>query len=203
MPSFRITQVIFWLGLAIYLGGLVTLGGIVAWPLFSVLGHTSVHVAGMSTHLNQSRQLAGLIFGRILEAFNVVEIVCLALMFLAIFTQMALHLNLLNIWVWLRLTLAVLLLLLSVYDIFIVSPAIHRQHHQWIANVDTHPAIALAHRRIFWKLHRQSEALGTSEIGLLLILLVVSAWGISQPTRRKFLTLTPASHPPSPTNPHA
>ncbi len=199
MSAFRMTQVIFWLGLSIYLGGLVALGGIVAWQLFSILGHTSVQVAGMSAHLNQSRQLAGLIFGRILEAFNVVEIVCLALMFVAICTQMALHLNLLNIWVWLRLVVAVLLLLLSLYDIFIVSPAVHRQHHQWIANVDAHPAIAQAHRQVFWKLHRESEALGTSEIGLLLIMLVVSAWGISQPTRRKFLTLAP----PSPLNPHA
>ena len=127
MSAFRMTQVIFWLGLSIYLGGLVALGGIVAWQLFSILGHTSVQVAGMSAHLNQSRQLAGLIFGRILEAFNVVEIVCLALMFVAICTQMALHLNLLNIWVWLRLVVAVLLLLLSLYDIFIVSPAVHRQ----------------------------------------------------------------------------
>lgn len=203
MSAFRMTQVIFWLGLSIYLGGLATLGGIVAWQLFSILGHTSVHVAGMSAHVNQSRQLAGLIFGRILQAFNVVEIICLALMFLAIFAQMALHLNLLNIWVWLRLILAVLLLLISVYDIFIISPAIHRQHYQWIANVDSHPAIARAHQQIFWQLHRTSETLGVSEIGLLLLMLVVSAWGISQPTRRQFLVPAVPDHTPSPASPHA
>lgn len=202
MSVFRVTQVIFWLGLSIYLGGLATLGGVVAWQLFSILGHTSLHVAGMSSHLNQSRQLAGLIFGRILEAFNVVEIVCLAGMFLAIVTQMAWHLNLLNIWVWLRLILAVALLLFTVYDIFVVSPAIHRQHRQWVANVDSQPAIAMAHRQIFWKLHHESEALGTSEIGLLLAMLAVSAWGISQPTRRKFMAQTSLSGQPSPITPH-
>lgn len=185
--SFRLTQVLFWLGVSTWFGGLVVLGPVVAWQLFTTIGQAHVQVAGMNPQLDQSRELAGLVFGNILQIFYWIELVCLGLITGAAVGQMLLHLHLWNAGVWLRLLVIVLLAAVTLHDVFFVAPQVFSQHSQWVADLTNQPAAASVHEKLFKQYHASAEHDGAIETVLLLALLVISAWAIHYPTRKAYL----------------
>ena len=182
--SFRLTQVCFWLGISAWFGGLLVLGPVVAWQLFATIAHAHVQVAGMNTHLDQSRELAGLVFGNILHIFYWIELVCLGLILGAVVGQMLLHLHLWNAGVWLRLLVIVLLAAVTLHDVFFIAPQVFAQQSQWLASLTTRPAAAKVHEKLFSQYHLAAEHDGVIETVLLLALLIISAWCVNYPTRK-------------------
>ena len=160
------------------------LGPIVAWQLFTTISHAGVHVAGMNPQLDQSRELAGKVFGNILTVFARVELVCMVLMAIAVTLQMLLYLHLWNMWVWLRALVLALLIILALHDIFFITPQVHLQHRLWVGDLSTQPAQAKIHQRRFAEFHAAAEHDGAIEAFFLLTLLLVSAWGINYPSRK-------------------
>ncbi len=190
--GFRISQCFFWLALAVYFGGLAALGPLAAYEIFTIIPETHAQVPGMSSHLNQPKQLAGDVFGHILKAFNPVELSCAVVLLLAVGVQMALYLKWRNMWNVLRVLLVCTVVVVTFFDRFYTFPRVWREHRLWVKNVDQHPQRAAAHRKKFEYLHAQSEHLGELELLLLLALLLVSAAGVQQPQRSGKKMLAPA-----------
>ncbi len=195
MISFRLTQVALWLGISIWLGGLLVLGPVVAWQLFTTLAHVHAHAAVIKPQLNQPRELAGMVFGNILRIFYRIEWVCVGLVTAAVFVQTFFHLHWWNIWVWLRVLVLAALLAITLHDILGIAPQVFREHKLWIASLPASPAAAAVHRAAFAAYHADAEHDGVAEIMLLSGLLFISAWGINYPTRKKYLRLIPGTQP--------
>lgn len=189
MAGFRFTQVLFSLGLSIYFGGLLILGALVAPEMFHTISTAGVHAAVINPKLNESKELAGLIFGNILQIFAIFQLVCLLLMLFAALMQMAFHLNAVNIWVWLRLGGLVLLAMMLGSQMLQLDPAVRREHTLWLQNVDANPARAALYKARFQHDHTAAEHNGMIQIGLLLALVFVQGWGINFPTRREFIRM--------------
>jgi hypothetical protein len=187
LTGFRITQVLFSLGLCIYFGGLLILGALVAPVLFHTISAAGVHAAVINSKLNESKELAGLIFGNILQLFSIVQLVCLFLMLFSVLFQMAFHLSAVNIWVWLRLGGVLILAVLLGSQMLRLDPMVRREHKLWVENVDTHPAQAALHKARFQRYHAAAEHNGVFQMVLLLTLVFVQGWGINYPTRREFI----------------
>ncbi len=187
MAGFRFTQVLFSLGLSIYFGGLLILGALVAPEMFHTISTVGVHAAVINPRLNESKELAGLIFGNILQIFAIFQLVCLLLMLFAALMQMACHLNAVNIWVWLRLGGLVLLAMMLGSQMLQLDPAVRREHKLWLQNVDANPARAALYKARFQRDHTAAEHNGMIQMGLLLALVFIQGWGINYPTRREFI----------------
>ncbi len=188
--GFRISQCFFWLALAVYFGGLAALGPLAAYEIFTVIPANHARVPGMSTQLDQPRQLAGDVFGHILKAFNPVELSCVAVLVLTVGVQMVFYLRWRNPWNIARVILVCAVVGVTLFDRFYTFPRVWNQHRLWVENVDQHPQLAATHRKTFEALHAQSEHLGEIELFLLLALLLVSAAGVQQPERDKTKHLT-------------
>ena len=199
MAGFKLTQVIFWLGLSIYFGGLFLLGPIVASQIFSTIRGAGAQITGTSPHTDPATELAGSVFGNILHLFNLVELICLPLILIPIVIQMSLYMYIWDVWLWLRLALAVVLAIIAVQDIFLLSPKIRTVHDQWIKNTDSNPDLATQNQALFKTLHSQAERNGKIKAVLLLLLVIVSAWGVNYPTRweyvQQIVTQTPGPAP--------
>ena len=187
MAGFRFTQVLFSLGLCIYFGGLLILGALVAPEIFHTISAAGVHAAVINPKLNQSKELAGLIFGNILQIFSIFQLVCLFLMLFSALFQMAFHLNAVNIWVWMRLGGVLILAVLLGSQMLRLDRAVRQEHKLWVQNVDTNPAQAALHKAQFQRYHAAAEHNGMIQMALLLALVFVQGWGINYPTRREFI----------------
>lgn len=187
VAGFRFTQVLFSLGLCIYFGGLLILGAVVAPEIFHTISAAGVHASAINPKLNQSKELAGLIFGNILQIFSVFQLVCLFLMLFCSLFQMAFHLNALNIWVWLRLGGVVILAMLLGSQMLYLDPAVRHQHALYVQRVDSNPANAALHKAHFQRYHAAAERNGMIQIAVLLALVFIQGWGINYPTRREFI----------------
>ena len=195
MISFRLSQVALWLGISLWLGGLLVLGPVVAWQLFTTLAQAHAHSTSIQPQLNQPRELAGIVFGNILRVFYRIELGCAGLAAAAVLVQTLLHLHWWNIWVWLRVMVLAVLLAITLHDVLDIAPQVFREHKLWIASLPANPAAAATHRAAFAAYHADAEHDGEAEIVLLFGLLVISAWAINYPTRKKYLRLI-AGPPP-------
>ncbi len=187
MAGFRLTQVLFWLGLSIYFGGLLILGVLVAPEIFNTISAAGIHAATINPHLNQSKELAGAIFGGILQYFSIFQLVCLFLMLFSLLFQMAFHLNAMNLWVWLRLGGVVVLAVLLGGQMLQIDPSVRREHQLWLQYVDTDAGRAARYKAAFQRDHSAAERNGMFQMGVLLALVFVQGWGINYPTRREFI----------------
>jgi hypothetical protein len=187
MAGFKLTQVIFWLGLSIYCGGIFLIGPIVASQVFSTIRGAGAPATPIGSHPDPATELAGNVFGNILHLFNMVELICLPLILIPIVIQMALYMYVWDIWLWLRLALVMILVIVAVQDIFLLSPKIRSVHDQWIKNIDANPDLAAQNQSLFKTLHARAELNGKIKAVLLLLILIVSAWGITYPTRQEYV----------------
>lgn len=187
MAGFRFTQVLFWLGLCIYFGGLLILGLLVAPEIFNTISTAGVHATTINPHLNQSKELAGEIFGNILQYFSIFQLLCLFLMLFATLFQMAFHLGAMNIWVWLRLGGVLILAMLLGGQMLQIDPAARRDHKLWVKYVDTNVARAVLYKAEFQRGHAAAERNGMIQMLVLLALVFIQGWGINYPTRREFI----------------
>ncbi len=187
MAGFRFTQVLFALGLSIYFGGLLILGALVAPEIFHTITAAGVHAAVINPKLNQSKELAGLIFGNILQIFSIFQLLCLFLLLFCSLFQMAFHLNVLNIWVWLRLSGVLILAMLLGSQMLHLDPAVWHEHKLYLQFVDSNPAKAALHKAQFQQYHTAAERNGMIQIAVLLALVCIQNWGINYPTRREFI----------------
>ncbi len=187
MAGFRFTQVLFALGLSIYFGGLLILGALVAPEIFHTITAAGVHAAVINPKLNQSKELAGLIFGNILQIFSIFQLLCLFLLLFCSLFQMAFHLNVLNIWVWLRLAGVLILAVLLGSQMLQLDPAVRQEHTLYLQFVNSNPAKAAQHKARFQRYHAAAERNGMIQMAVLLALVFIQNWGISYPTRREFV----------------
>ena len=187
MAGFRFTQVLFSLGLCIYFGGLLVLGAVVAPEIFHTISAAGVHASVINPKLNQSKELAGLIFGNILQVFSIFQLVCLFLMLFCSLFQMAFHLSALNIWVWLRLTGVLILAMLLGSQMLRLDPAVRREHKLYLQYIDSNPADAALHKAQFQRYHAAAERNGMIQMAVLLALVFIQGWGINYPTRHEFI----------------
>ena len=174
MLGYRITQVVYWVGAALYLGGIVALGVVAAPAIFQTVRETGAGMPGMGAWINSSQQLGGEIFGNVLIRFRVLEWLCLAMM----------GLGMVGGWMWgqqrklgrwVRVGLLSVLGLLVIYDAVYLTPAVWQARSQWRQASDASHALELQRR--FDVLHKQAEGLGHAKMWLLLGLVTVSAWG--------------------------
>ncbi|MGC8623826.1 MAG: hypothetical protein ACP5VQ_01005 [Phycisphaerae bacterium] len=187
MTGFRITQILFWFGLSIYFGGLLILGTLVAPEIFNTIAAAGVHTSTINPLLNESKELAGRIFGNILYYFSIFQLICLFLMLFSVLFQMAFHLNAMSIWVWLRLGGVLMLALLLGAQMLRIDPAVRREHQLWLQYVDTDAARAAVHQAQFARDHAAAERNGIIQMILLLTIVCIQGWGINYPTRREFI----------------
>ncbi len=175
MFGYRITQIIFWLALSVYFGGLTILGSVVAAQLFGTAQHLNISAPGISPHLNAPREIAGTMFGNILQIFSYVELLCLPLMLIALLLQLAVFVGPLNFWLWLRILLTVGLLFVAFEDVFRTGPEVRRAHEAWVKAADSQPALIAEKQKAFDALHAKSETNGKIKILVMALLVVVSA----------------------------
>jgi hypothetical protein len=204
VAGFRITQVLFSLGLSIYFGGLLILGLLVAPEIFNTLSAAGVHATTINPQLDQSKELAGAIFGNILAVFAIVQIGCLFLMLFSVLFQMAFHLNVIDIWVWLRLGAVLILAMLLGGQMLRIDPAVRREHQLWVRDVNAGSAQAATHEAAFKRDHAAAERNGGFQMAVLLMLVLIQGWGIYYPSGREFVRtlaeraklIEPSAEPP-------
>ena len=197
----RLSRTFFWLALALYLGGIITLGAIVAPALAQTVRQDHVTYPSLPTGLDMDRQTIGQLFGPLLYRFLYVEMACAGVMAVAIAIETWVggqHASTPNdapsaprfpISLKIRSFLLLIVLALLAYDAFQLTPSVWHARNAWRTAASTNPAAAHgALEDQFNILHIRSENLGHAKVYALLALLVVTAWSIprkGQPTSPK------------------
>ena len=183
--TFRIFRTVFWLALALYLGGLVALGAIAAPKIFSTLqsthdavtppAGTAAPTTGSAALWNDPRQIGGEVFGNILAAFSKLEISCMAAMLLAIVGESLLFRGVLlrKRCHLARIALVIVVAGLLAYDTTVLWPDIIAQRTAWRESTD--PSAKSTAKTRFDALHKTSESLAHTKVYILLALLLVTA----------------------------
>jgi len=176
----KFAEVIFWVGLSVYFGGLVAVGAIVAPAVFQSATNAHVSMPGIaSPPLDMPREVGGEIFGAVLNRFAYLEAAALVLMFIGLAAWILgnRHVR----WgTWLLLALWSLVAALTIYDSASLRPRVWELRQ---ARRDTAAAHASAAPNTPWPediefdgLHRRSEMLGRVKAYALLAMLLITAW---------------------------
>jgi hypothetical protein len=196
----RTAAALWWLGLSLYLGGMVALGIIVAPTLFAGLRELHAPLPGWPNAADGPDQLGGELFGRFLLRFQWVEMLCIALMALAVVVS-GWKLIRSNALGWAQRGLLVAVGLLFVYDASFLTPAVFAARTQWRQTVYQHagdpgntivtgldPSI-LAHVVRFDQLHQRAKLVGQLKVWTLAALVIVSACGMAAVPDKKVPTV--------------
>ena len=168
----RAANIAWWLGLSLYLGGMLALGAIAAPAIFHTVRETGASLPGLMPWMNARDQLGGEIFGDVLQRFAWVQWVCLSLLLAgtaAAFTKAQPRLL-----VWIKGGLLLILILLAMYDSLSLNPLIWRVRKEWRAANTQQLADPLA--KEFNDLHKTAERVAQAKAYALLGLLLSSAW---------------------------
>ena len=168
----RAANIAWWLGLSIYLGGMLALGAIAAPAIFHTVRQTGTTLPGLMPWMNAKEQLGGEIFGQVLQRFAWVEWVCLGLMLAG--SVVAFRKAQPRASVWIKGGLLFILILLTMYDLQSLNPLIWRVRKEWRAANTQQLADPLA--KEFNDLHKTAERVAQAKAYALLGLLLSSAW---------------------------
>jgi hypothetical protein len=141
MPNFGhlATNLVYHLGLALWIGGTVALGALVAPQLFRTL----------------PRYQAGAIFGQILRRFARVRLVALVATIAAAAVKHLVWERNVSLWIGIRWAALAFLAAAIVYEVGVLEKAMEaRRVHLTPETADDDP-----HRRAFTTLHKRAEAL--------------------------------------------
>ena len=178
----RIAASLWWLGLALYLGGIVAIGLTVAPTLFQGVTEVGATLPHWPIPADSPRQLGGELFGRILLQFQWIEITAISLMSLGV---------ILSGWkliptpslAWAQRALLAVVGLIFIYDACLLTPEIFDTRDQWRQSVyrRANQATIDANRARFDSLHQRDEFVGHLKVWTLAVLAVVSSVGMTAP----------------------
>lgn len=174
----RILWFLFFLAMALHLGGMVALGVIAAPAIFRTVRANEAVLPGMPPWVNATDQLGGEIFGEVLMRFRMIETAALAIMGLVVLLELALYVRgkwSLSVQV-VRAALVAAVATLVIYDAASLTPTVWETRTRWRQAADVNQAAAL--KTDFDRLHKRSENLGRVRVYLLLALLGVSVAAI-------------------------
>lgn len=183
MTGFRIVNVVFWLALAVYLGGLVSLGAVAAPAIFGTV--KAEHIVGARAGLEEPGQVGGEIFGNVLRRFAPVEWACLGTLAGAAVMQMWLWPGKEKGWMQWRKGLLAALVAVAVYDRTVTEPAVVAARTAWQEAMAHRPTAVAEHRERFTALHTTAERLAEAKVGLLAGIAVAAAWGMYDGKEKK------------------
>jgi hypothetical protein len=169
----KVFDVLFWLGLSVYVGGMVAVGAIVAPSVFATARDSSLTMPAnlAPAPLEMDRQVGGQIFGDILDRFAYVEYASTALLLIAVMGMILARVRLARVLLVLWFVLALLL----AYDALYLRPAVKAQRELVRGTAIHHTlseTIPWPEREAFDALHKRSEAVGSAKVYVLLALLL-------------------------------
>ena len=193
----RVANVAWWLGLAAYFGGIVTIATI-APVVFHTTRDTGITMPGivsppLDVGTHAGGQAAGEIFGAILNRFAWVEVVALGLMLAGLAGFLLAHTPVRRS-VWVLMILWMLLALVLGYDAGVLRPAVvvKRAEVRTSAALHAHDpqGTPWPERDEFDRLHQRSESYAHVKAYLLLGMLLVTAWrGLADGSGRNRMSL--------------
>jgi hypothetical protein len=179
--AFTIVQLIYWLALATWFGGVLFIA-IAAPIIFRTVRETDPTlpmVLSVNMEGQHSTLLAGSIVANLLAAFQRIQLACAGALLVAIIGQWVMFYPAQLFSLVLRSALFLATTALVIYDWRIVSPSIYSSRQQYIDHADE-PEIANPAKEQFDRFHAESVMLLTIELALLLGLVLFSA-GITAP----------------------
>ena len=188
MPLFQLVQIIYWMALATWFGGVLFLA-ISAPIIFRTVGESNPvlpHVLSVNLEGQHSTLLAGTIVGNLIHRLMRVELACAAALAVTIAVQWAKN------WqehpaAMVRTGLFVTAVLLAAYDALVIWPQISKHRRQYIDHADE-PEIANPAREQFDRYHRRSVLLLMILLTLLLGMIVFST-SIKAPVSATIFTI--------------
>ncbi len=181
----KVVDVLFWLSAALYFGGMIVMGAVVAPALFDTTKSAEIVLPGF-TGLEGTRQAGGEIFGSILYRFAYVEYGALGVLFLCLVVWLATT-RLFRRSTWVMAALWAIILGLTLYDSISLTPRVWAERTVVRAELTAHAVeedIVTPARAEFNVLHKRSEMIGHVKVYALLGMLVIGAWRGS-PYRRR------------------
>jgi hypothetical protein len=177
----KIFDVLFWVSVSAYFGGMLVVGAVVAPTVFRTAEATGMSMPGIATPpLAADRQVGGEIFGAVLNRFAAVEVVALILLLVAILGWIASHPSVRRS-TWVIAGLWACLLGLTVYDSYSIRSRVWQVRTQVretaAAHVDYKEGMSgWPEKTEFDALHKRSELVGRLKAYLLLGMVVAAAW---------------------------
>ncbi|MDB5171488.1 MAG: hypothetical protein JWO87_1136 [Phycisphaerales bacterium] len=175
-PRFTIVQIVYWLALATWFGGVLFIA--VAAPIIFRTVRESDPTLPAVLSVNMEGQhatlLAGSIVANLLRTLLRLQLICGAAILLALIGQWALLYPAQLYSLVIRTALYLAAVMLAVYDWRVVSPRIYSYRQQYIDNADE-PEIANPAKEQFDRYHNESVTLLTIELAVLLGLVLFSA----------------------------
>jgi hypothetical protein len=176
----KMLDVLFWLGVALYFGGLVALGPVAAGGIFKVSRDAQLSMPGIaSPPLDMSRQVGGELFGEVLRRFGVIEGIALALMLAGIAGWVLGH-KTVRRSSWIAAVFWVIVASLALIDIAWLRPKVWAERLVVRAQAATMTAAATQAawpaRDEFDKLHQWAEFLGRTKGEVLFAMILVVGW---------------------------
>lgn len=156
MPNwlYLITNLVYHLGLALWVGGALVLGALVAPALFRAL----------------PRPAAGAIFGPTLRKFTRLRLDALVASILAAGVKQAVWERVATLWISLRWAALFVMAAIVVYELASLEPALEaRRVHLTPEMADDHPE-----RQAFQRLHKRSESLMKVSVVAALVAMLLS-----------------------------
>jgi hypothetical protein len=167
----KVRDVLFWLAVSIYFGGILTLGIVVAPAVFATAKAQHIVLPGVMPPLDPATQAGGEIFGAILQRFSYVEGACVVVILGVIAARLATKTSR-RAGAWALAMLAVTLACIASYDVLILTPEVVRVRQAVretaAAHVQDGPGAAWSERSKFDALHKRSETMGHIKALLLL-----------------------------------
>ncbi len=178
MLGFQILQIIYWLALATWFGGVIFV--IIAAPIvFRTVRESNpvlTNVLSVNLEGQHATLLAGSVVGNLLSRLGIIELGCAGVLLVcSVLHFFAADLRETNLYVaWFRLGLVIAAGLVVAFDRFVIWPRILKNRGEYIEHADE-PEVANPAKDRFDANHRRSMTLLMITLGLLLLLIMYSA----------------------------
>ncbi len=166
----------WWLGLSLYLGGMVALA-VIAPTVFYTTAQSHISMPGIAAPpLQMDKEVGGEIFGAALNQFAWIEQISLVLMLAGLAHKILPHKPAPHS-AWALFALWLVLLIIATYDHASLRPTVWATRAQVRAAAPAHtdPQTPFPEQAEFTKLHARSELLGRTKVYLLLAILIVAS----------------------------
>ena len=189
----RLTNLLFWLALALALGGSVALDLVVAPTIFSTARRLQVQVPDLPAAINAPNHLGGQTFGNVLANFAPVENVCIAMVTVLVILETLLWLKRRSTLVITRLLLLVPLIAATIFFTH-AATAVRQGSTDWVNALRQNSPHAAEFRARLDGWHHTSTEVEMIRILSLAAIAALSAWGLppkpdqSQSTQLTHLT---------------
>jgi hypothetical protein len=176
--AFALVQIIYWLGLSTWFGGLlfIALAAPVIFRTVREADPTLPTVLSVNLERQHSSLLAATIVGRLISILIKIELACAAIVLLGLIGQWFIMDRGGTNWVapLLRSAMYLLAVGIVIYDWLVIWPAVQRYRDEYIEHADE-PEIANPAKEHFDRLHRDSVLLLSIRLAALLGMILFSS----------------------------